>query len=136
MSSVPCSWKCFLFFVLANFVGIRLEFPQAEFRYGREEMLSLYDKNFKLPELLPNYHKLFIEKMQGPLALLPPTSDEEVVRTESMPFHDFYLLLMFLFLVCLLWNDFDSLVVYQQLEHWAVKGAEALGYLPVARVAV
>lgn len=83
-------------------MGIRLEFPQAEFRYGREEMLSLYDKNFKLPELLPNYHKLFIEKMQGPLALLPPTSDEEVVRTESMPFHDFYLLLMFLFLVCLL----------------------------------
>lgn len=52
-------------------------------------MLSLYDKNFKLPELLPNYHKLFIEKMQGPLALLPPTSDEEVVRIDGMPFHDF-----------------------------------------------
>lgn len=50
-------------------------------------MLSLHDKNFKLPELLPKYHKLFIEKMQCPLALLPPTSDEEVVRDEAV-FHN------------------------------------------------
>lgn len=42
-------------------------------------MLSLYDKNFKLPELLPKFNKLFIEKMHCPLALLPPTADEEVV---------------------------------------------------------
>lgn len=42
-------------------------------------MLSLYDKNFKQPELLPKYHKLFIEKMQCPLALLPPTTEEESV---------------------------------------------------------
>lgn len=59
-------------------------FPQAEFRYGREEMLSLHDKSFKLPELLPKYHKLFIEKMQCPLALLPPSSDDEVVRDEAV----------------------------------------------------
>lgn len=42
-------------------------------------MLSLYDKNFKLPELLPKFNKLFIEKMQCPLALLPPPADEEAV---------------------------------------------------------
>lgn len=51
----------------------------AEFRYGREEMLSLYDKNVKLPELLPKFKKLFIEKIQCPLALLPPSTDDEVV---------------------------------------------------------
>lgn len=55
-------------------------FPLAEYRYGREEMLSLYDKNFKLPELLPKFNKLFIEKMQCPLALLPPPADEEAVN--------------------------------------------------------
>lgn len=55
-------------------------FPLAEYRYGREEMLSLYDKNFKLPELLPKFNKLFIEKMQCPLALLPPSADEEAVN--------------------------------------------------------
>lgn len=43
-------------------------------------MLSLYDKNFKLPELLPKFNKLFIEKMQCPLALLPPPADEETVN--------------------------------------------------------
>lgn len=47
-------------------------------------MLSLHDKSFQLPELLPKYHKLFIEKMQSPLALLPPSSDEEVVREEAV----------------------------------------------------
>lgn len=54
-------------------------YPLAEYRYGREEMLSLYDKNFKLPELLPKFNKLFIEKMQSPLALLPPTADDDTV---------------------------------------------------------
>lgn len=43
-------------------------------------MLSLYDKNFKLPELLPKFNKLFIEKMQSPLALLPPTADDDTVN--------------------------------------------------------
>lgn len=45
-------------------------------------MLSLYDKNFKLPELLPKFNKLFIEKMQCPLALLPPPADEEAVNIQ------------------------------------------------------
>lgn len=56
----------------------------AEYRYGREEMLSLFDKNFKQPELLPKYNKLFIEKMQCPLALLPPTADEDSVSLETV----------------------------------------------------
>lgn len=66
------------FFLLVYIESTR--FPLAEYRYGREEMLSLYDKTFKLPELLPKFNKLFIEKMQCPLALLPPTADEETVN--------------------------------------------------------
>lgn len=116
------SWKLYIYFVrfylilhlvhfLLNFVwncsGSR--FPQAEFRYGREEMLSLHDKSFKLPELLPKFHKLFIEKMQCPLALLPPSSDEvEVVRDEAVfyiyiffPIFLFALILYRLIFICL-----------------------------------
>lgn len=64
---------------LFSFLHIETRYPLAEYRYGREEMLSLYDKNFKLPELLPKFNKLFLEKMQSPLALIPPTADEETV---------------------------------------------------------
>lgn len=64
--------KCFCLHLASRY-------PLAEFRYGREEMLSLYDKNCKLPELLPKFNKLFIEKMQYPLALLPTTAEEETV---------------------------------------------------------
>lgn len=56
----------------------------AEFRYGREEMLLLFDKNIKLPELLPKFKKLFIEKVQCPLALLPPSTDDEMVSFQFL----------------------------------------------------
>lgn len=52
----------------------------AEYRYGREEMLLLCDKA-RIPEILPKYKKLFVEKMNGPLALTPST-DEDVVPYE------------------------------------------------------
>lgn len=61
----------------------------AEFRYGREEMLSLYDKNVKLPELLPKFKKLFMEKIQCPLALLPPSTEEDMVSVVFL-FYDRY----------------------------------------------
>lgn len=54
-------------------------FPLAEFRYGREEMLSLYDENAKKPELLPKFSKLYSEKMQCPLALSTASLEEEIV---------------------------------------------------------
>lgn len=50
----------------------------AEHRYGREEMLSLFDKNIALPEILPRFKKLFMEKIQLPLALVPNT-DEDIL---------------------------------------------------------
>jgi len=42
-----------------------------EYRYGREEMLSLFDRNCMLPQILPSFKKLFVEKVQYPLALTP-----------------------------------------------------------------
>ncbi|XP_016944151.2 GIGYF family protein Gyf isoform X2 [Drosophila suzukii] len=47
-----------------------------EYRYGREEMLSLFDRNCMLPQILPSFKKLFVEKVQYPLALTP-SSDED-----------------------------------------------------------
>lgn len=49
----------------------------AEYRYGREEMLLLCDKA-RIPEILPKYKKLFVEKFNGPLALTPSTDDDVV----------------------------------------------------------
>jgi PERQ amino acid-rich with GYF domain-containing protein len=57
------------------------KYPLAEFRYYREEMLSLFDINVKLPEILPKFKKLFVEKVQFPLAFSPPTEEEAVSST-------------------------------------------------------
>jgi PERQ amino acid-rich with GYF domain-containing protein len=54
------------------------KYPLAEFRYYREEMLSLFDINVKLPEILPKFKKLYVEKVQFPLAFSPPTEEEAV----------------------------------------------------------
>jgi len=51
----------------------------AEHRYGREEMLALFDRNCKPPELLTTFAALYVEKTQSPLALLGTTEDETVI---------------------------------------------------------
>lgn len=61
-----------------NLASLAPRFQQAEFRYGREEMLSLCQKDMKLPEILPSFKKLFVEKEQLPLALSPSTEDENM----------------------------------------------------------
>ncbi|XP_076220764.1 GIGYF family protein Gyf isoform X2 [Nomia melanderi] len=48
----------------------------AEHRYGREEMLILFDRNCKPPEPLTNFSTLYVEKTQPPLALIQMTEDE------------------------------------------------------------
>lgn len=64
-------------------VAIRSQLP--EFRYGREEMLSLFDKaKQQLPEVLPRYRKLFIENIQNPLTMTPDTEDEITVKHKNM----------------------------------------------------
>ncbi|XP_052854923.1 GIGYF family protein Gyf isoform X1 [Drosophila gunungcola] len=47
-----------------------------EYRYGREEMLSLFDRNCLLPQILPSFKKLFVEKVQYPLALTPSSEED------------------------------------------------------------
>lgn len=58
---------------------LSLTFVCDAIRYGREEMLALFDKNIKHPEILPRYKNLFVEKMQCPLALTPSAEDDQVV---------------------------------------------------------
>lgn len=42
-------------------------------------MLSLYEKNnIKIPETLPNFKKLYTDKIQAILAMSPTTEDESV----------------------------------------------------------
>ncbi|KAH8307797.1 hypothetical protein KR044_004432 [Drosophila immigrans] len=53
-----------------------------EYRYGREEMLSLFDRNCLLPQILPSFKKLFVEKVQYPLALTP-SSEEEIMNSQN-----------------------------------------------------
>ncbi|XP_063988224.1 GRB10-interacting GYF protein 2-like [Diachasmimorpha longicaudata] len=48
----------------------------AEHRYGREEMLALFDRNCKPPEALSTLQTLYVEKTQLPLAFIPMTEDE------------------------------------------------------------
>ncbi|XP_046832676.1 GIGYF family protein Gyf-like [Vespa crabro] len=48
----------------------------AEHRYGREEMLALFDRNYKPPEPLITFSTLYVEKTQLPLALIQMTEDE------------------------------------------------------------
>uniref|UniRef100_A0A182FPR5 GYF domain-containing protein n=1 Tax=Anopheles albimanus TaxID=7167 RepID=A0A182FPR5_ANOAL len=55
----------------------------AEFRYGREEMLALFDlKTLKGPEILVNYKHLYVEKPQPPLALTPCPEEELVAEPD------------------------------------------------------
>lgn len=50
----------------------------AEYRYGREEMLALFDRNCKPLEPLTTFAALYVEKTQLPLALIQSTDEETV----------------------------------------------------------
>lgn len=67
----------------------RNTFP--EFRYGREEMLLLFDRNCNIPEILPSYKNLFIEKVQFPIALVPSTDEEMIMQGPVPPTVSIYL---------------------------------------------
>nr|CAI5830189.1 unnamed protein product [Callosobruchus analis] len=56
----------------------------AEFRYGREEMLALFDKNAKPPASVTNFKCLYSEQCLSPLALLP-TSEEDMLTQQQPP---------------------------------------------------
>ncbi|XP_026278076.1 GRB10-interacting GYF protein 2 [Frankliniella occidentalis] len=48
----------------------------AEHRYGREEMLALFDMQVKAPDPLSTFPGLFVDKTQVPLALIQMTEEE------------------------------------------------------------
>ncbi|XP_049300953.1 GIGYF family protein Gyf [Anopheles funestus] len=61
-----------------------IRYPLAEFRYGREEMLALFDgRTIKTPEILVQFKRLFVDKPQPPLALTPCPEEELIVEPES-----------------------------------------------------
>lgn len=56
----------------------------AEHRYGREEMLALFDRNYKAPEPLTSFSGLYVSKTQLPLALIQMTEEETVRFSYSL----------------------------------------------------
>jgi PERQ amino acid-rich with GYF domain-containing protein len=53
----------------------------AEHRYGREEMLALFNSTSRTLDALHAFPMLVVEKPQPPLALIPMTEDETVSTT-------------------------------------------------------
>nr|WIV81725.1 GYF protein [Bactrocera dorsalis] len=52
-------------------------------RYGRKELLSLCDKNYNVPEILPTFKEIFVEKVHLPFVLSTST-DELLLQVPSV----------------------------------------------------
>ena len=59
---------------LSNINQAFTKYPLAEFRYGREEMISLFEKTLSPPDIFVK--KMFVDKLQHPLALIPTNDDD------------------------------------------------------------
>ncbi|XP_066257263.1 GIGYF family protein Gyf [Euwallacea similis] len=57
----------------------------ADYRYGREEMLALFDRNIKPPASLANFKTLYSDTTLLPLALLPTTEEEAIGGWQGRP---------------------------------------------------
>jgi len=57
------------------------KYQLAEFRYGREEMLALFDRTIRPPDHLAKFKDLYVEKTQIPVCMLPQPPDEEPMVT-------------------------------------------------------
>lgn len=60
------------------------KYKLAEYRYGREEMLALYDRDSKPPESLKEFAQIYVEKSQIPLAMIPMTEEEQRLWSRSV----------------------------------------------------
>lgn len=90
--ALSCLISSFIFFRLRNMKSdssllsggmvmaptIAATIKMAEFRYGREEMLALFDRNVTPPDPLKQIQGLFVDKTQFPLALVQMTDEETV----------------------------------------------------------
>lgn len=62
-----------------------MRYQLADLRYGREEMLALFDKAKQLvPHVLPRFKNLYIETIQNPLAMTPDTEDGVTVKQKHV----------------------------------------------------
>lgn len=51
-------------------------YEPAVYKYSREEMITMYvDDEYPLPELLPTYKSLFVDRIQQPLSLMNNSED-------------------------------------------------------------
>lgn len=51
-------------------------YEPAVYKYSREEMITMYvDEGYPLPELLPIYKSLFVDRIQQPLFLMTNSED-------------------------------------------------------------
>lgn len=51
-------------------------YEPAIYKYSREEMIAMFvDDGYPLPELLPTYKSLFVDRIQQPLCLMPNSED-------------------------------------------------------------
>lgn len=55
------------------------KYKLAEHRYGREEMLALFNPDIDPPEEIKKLTPVYVEKKQQPLALVPLSEEEQVV---------------------------------------------------------
>lgn len=69
---------------LANFVGNPPKYKLADYRYGREEMLALFDKNSRMPDSIKDLTMIASEKCQLPLAFVTMSDDEQVWKINQI----------------------------------------------------
>lgn len=60
------------------------KYKLANYRYGREEMLAMFDQNVPMPESLREFQQLAVENTQPPLALVTMTEEEQRVWARSV----------------------------------------------------
>ncbi|XP_048776485.1 GRB10-interacting GYF protein 2-like isoform X2 [Ostrea edulis] len=60
------------------------KYKLAEHRYGREEMLALFNPDIDPPEEIKKLTPVYVEKKQQPLALVPLSEEEQRILSQSV----------------------------------------------------
>ena len=55
-----------------------VKFKLADYRYGREEMLSLFTESSPPPDQVRKHLTIFSKEIQKPITMMPLTEDEQV----------------------------------------------------------
>ena len=67
---------------LAN--NAAFKYKLVEYRYGREEMLALFDNKVKMQPKMKEFTGLVTDRCQTPLSLIPMTEEEQRVWSKSL----------------------------------------------------